>query len=270
MRRIAHLSDLHFGTVPEGLAQVLLDRLQALAPDLIVVSGDLTQRARSHQFAQAAEFLSHLHAPTLVVPGNHDVPLHAPLSRLLWPFARWRRHLGHDLEPEHHDDEIAVIGVNTVNPLVWQAGRISPRAVRRVCDAFRGSPDTRTRIVVLHHPLTQAPGVSKAPMRGAEAAVRDLAECGADIVLSGHLHAWHAAPYAARKGGRATLLVQAGTALSSRLRTPENDFNLLTVAAGAVTVERHVLTMQGLSVAGRVSFRRAGDGWSQVDSEGAP
>ena len=270
MRRIAHLSDLHFGTVPEGLAAALLHRLADLAPDLIVISGDLTQRARRRQFAEAADFIRRLPAPSLVVPGNHDVPLHRPLMRLLRPFAHWRAHLGRDLEPEFTDEEIAVIGVNTVNPLVWQAGRISPRAVRRVCAAFSGTTDARTRIVVLHHPLTQAPGVAKAPMRGAGAAVRELAECGADVVLSGHLHAWHAAPFAARKGGRATLLVQAGTALSARLRAPENDFNLLTVTPGAVQVDRHAATPQGFAVAGRIAFVRDGDGWQEVAVDGAP
>jgi 3',5'-cyclic AMP phosphodiesterase CpdA len=269
VRRIVHLSDLHFGRVREGLAEALLERVGALAPDLVVVSGDLTQRARTWQFQAARAFLDRVDAPLLVVPGNHDVPLENLLERFARPFARYRRFIAEDLEPEVHADGVSVVGVNTVNPFAHQSGRFSSRARRRVCDAFGRTDRAALRIVALHHPLTHGPAVEKRPMRGAEEAVAALAGCGADIVLSGHLHAWDAAPFTQEEGGHETLLIQAGTALSSRLRGEENDFNLLEITPGKVKIERFAASETGAFVGHSVyRFRRDGPAWRRTDGPG--
>ena len=125
MRRVLHLSDLHFGrTSPHlpGPLKALADRLR---PDLTVISGDLTQRARNRQFAEAAAFIRALPGPVLCVPGNHDVPLDNPFLRVLAPFSRYRRHIATDLEPVHEDEAMIVAGVNTVNLLAVRQGRIA-------------------------------------------------------------------------------------------------------------------------------------------------
>lgn len=236
MRRLIHLSDLHFGRARPELLEPLIGLVNRLAPDLVAISGDLTQRARGHQFRDARAFVDRLEPPCLVVPGNHDTPLDNLPVRLLSPWSRYRRWIG-ELEPSYEDDEMAVVGVNTVNPLAWQRGRIRKHVVRRVCRAFEGEAQ-RMRVVVVHHPLEHAPGVDKALMRGAGAALDALSECGADIVLSGHLHSWRAEPFAERVGRRGAVQVHAGTGLSTRLRGEENDFNLLTLRPGEVLVER--------------------------------
>lgn len=261
MRRIAHLSDLHFGTEPERLAENLLACLARLAPDLVVITGDLTQRARAWQFRRARAFLDALPAPWLAVPGNHDVPLFNLPSRLLAPFAGFRRHIARDPAPWHRDAEIEVAGVNTVNPWVWQAGRFPKAEARRVCARFGGAGG-RLRIAAMHHPLVHGPKVTKRLMAGAPQALSALAACGADVVLCGHLHAWAAAPMTARGGAREVLMVQAGTALSTRLRGEANDFNLLTADAADLTVERHAAGEDRCFRPDRIHrFRREGELW---------
>lgn len=266
MRRILHLSDLHFGRIRPDLVDPLLEQVDALDPHLVAVSGDLTQRARWSQFREARAFLDRIAAPVIVVPGNHDVPLDNLWVRLLRPFSRYKKVVTHDMHPSWGDDELNVVGVNTVNPFAWQSGHFRSKAVRRVCRAFAPQRHGRRRIVVLHHPLDHAPGTEKKLMRGAEPAAAGLAECGADIVLCGHLHSWRADPHTARNGGNAVLLVQAGTGLSTRLRGEENDFNLLTVEGDEVTIDRWAAAeTPRFAHAGRSRFRRDGGDWHRLE-----
>src|SRR5258705_9934060 len=122
MRTIVHLSDLHFGRVDHDLLDPLIQSVVAIKPDLVAVSGDLTQRARSHQFREARAFLDRLPQPQIVVPGNHDVPLHNVFSRFLQPLEKYRRYITVDLQPFFTDEEIAVLGVNTARSLTIKGG----------------------------------------------------------------------------------------------------------------------------------------------------
>lgn len=223
MRRIVHLSDLHFGRTSPALLQPLLDEVARLAPDLVAISGDFTQRARPAQFAEARAFLDRIAAPVLCVPGNHDTPLDNLFVRLFRPWARYRHYIDRTLEPTFSDDELLVAGVNTVNRFAWQQGRLSRRRLERLLAAF-GPDDGRLRIVVCHHPLELLPGADKAPTRGAGRALAALRDCGADVVLCGHVHTVHHSPFSAAPG---LLFIQAGTGLSTRLRAEDNSFNLL-------------------------------------------
>lgn len=266
MRRIAHLSDLHFGRTRQELLDPLVAAVNGLGADLVAISGDLTQRARNSQFAQARAFLDRIEAPILVVPGNHDVPLYNPMRRLVDPFRRYRRWIQADLAPIHRRDGLLVLGLNTVDRFAWQRGRIGEGAVARARRALGEAPavEGETRVVVAHHPFEQAPEADKAPMRGAARAMAALADCGVRLVLSGHLHAWRAEPFLGpmRPGG-AALLVQAGTGLSTRLRGEDNDFNLIAVEAGRVRIERHVARSDGSGFAAEpaVAFDLGPKGW---------
>jgi 3',5'-cyclic AMP phosphodiesterase CpdA len=159
--------------------------------------------------------------------------------------------------------------VNTVNHWSWQRGRIGRHTVRRICGAFEGNRGRRMHIAMLHHPLEHGPDVEKRLMRGARAALRRLGECGADVVLSGHLHRWDARPFTSEEG---VLFVQAGTGLSTRVRGEPNDFNLLTIEGRSVLVE------QWTAAEGETAFRRSRaarfekqDGsWRAHSGEGAP
>lgn len=238
MRRVAHLSDLHFGRVEREVLEPLRRRVRELAPHLVIVSGDLTQRARPEQFREARAFLDTLPCPQLVVPGNHDVPLYNVFARFFRPLARYRGAIAAELEPSYRDEEIAVLGVNTARSFVFKGGRISAaqleRVERQLC-ALRGDV---VKIVVTHHPFM---------------ALERLAGCGVDLFVAGHLHA-------SRTGhaveGMSALMVQAGTATSSRTREEPNSFNLIKVWPRRVEVERYALRGGGFAQAAIETFQR--------------
>lgn len=247
MRTLAHLSDLHFDRVDEGVLEALRRRVRALAPDLVVISGDLTQRARARQFRAARAFLDSLPKPQVVVPGNHDVPLYNVLARFLAPLAGYRRVISGDVEPGFVDDEIAVLGINTARSFVFKGGRVSESQLARVCEALARLEGERTRIVVSHHP---------------SAALDKLAGCGVDVFVSGHHHATRTEQR--RIGRMSVLIVEAGTATSQRTREEPNAFNLLRVAPRHVEVDHYVLRGGNFMRANAEAFERAREGWRRV------
>lgn len=240
MRTVVHISDLHFGRVDSTLLAPLRDAITALKPDVLVISGDLTQRARRAQFRAAREFLATLPTPQIVVPGNHDVPLYDVLRRFLAPLTRFRRYISNDEMPEFRDAEIAVVGVNTARSLTFKGGRINVEQVKAVARRFEGLPENVTRIVVTHHPFDVPEGgdegdvVGRAPM-----AMAELARVEADVFLSGHLHHTAVATSARRYhiAGFAALLIQAGTATSTRERDESNAFNVLRIGENDLQVQ---------------------------------
>src|SRR5262245_59208871 len=125
MRTIVHLSDLHFGRLVRRILGPLVADINAANADLIAISGDLTQRARRRQFRDARAFLAQLHAPLLVVPGNHDVPLYDVVNRFLRPWARYRTFVAPELEPVFLDSEMAVLGLNSTRSLTFGRGRLN-------------------------------------------------------------------------------------------------------------------------------------------------
>ncbi|KAA9006811.1 metallophosphoesterase family protein [Histidinibacterium aquaticum] len=257
MSRILHLSDLHFGRDRPELERPLLEAVNELDPTLVVISGDFTQRARLGQFERARRFLGKISQPTLSVPGNHDTPLDNIFVRALRPWSRYKAAIDEDLEPTYSDDTMTVAGVNTVNRFSWQRGRISRRRVDRVCRVFEGA-GKRSRVVVLHHPLQHGPHVEKRLMRGARDALKQMQNCGAQIVLSGHLHNTVVAPFRAAPG---LLFVQAGTGLSSRLRGEPNTFNLLDLGRNSVDICAYGSKGGRFRPAEGASYVRGEGGW---------
>ena len=239
MKVLAHLSDLHFGRSDPRLVSALVSVLRDLRPDLIVISGDLTQRARPAQFREARAFLDALAAPVLAVPGNHDVPLWNLYQRFFRPLERYRRYIGRDTEPVYHDGEIAVLGVNTARAATFKGGRISAGQLARTRVALRALDGRAVKVIVTHHPLAR------------------LARCGADILLAGHLHASAAA---VSVNGRA-IVAQAGTATSMRVRAEPNAFNVLRIAQPEVAVERWSWQAGAFGALGTQGFVRTPGGW---------
>ncbi len=241
MRSIVHLSDLHFGRVDAALLAPLIATVARIAPDLVAVSGDLTQRARAAQFEQARAFLDALPSPQIVVPGNHDVPLHNVLTRAFRPLQKYRRYITDDLRPFFSDGKIAVLGINTARSLTFKNGRISEEQLACVRERFSQVAAGVTRIVVTHHPLDLPAGGDEKDLVGrSHFAMRTFAECGVDVLLAGHLHLGHVGNTAARYAiaDHAALVVQAGTATSTRGRGETNSFNVIRIERPDIVVER--------------------------------
>lgn len=259
MTRLVHLSDLHFGTEAPELLAPLREAVAAARPALVVVSGDLTQRARRAQFRAAAAFLATLPAPWRAVPGNHDIPFHRPDLRLLQPFARYRDAIAAETAPGWGDAALCVQGLNTADHLAWQRGRVRSADVQRVCRAFAAS--NRVNVAFAHHPFERVAGSGKASTRHAVRALDTLAACGTHVLLSGHLHRWRTAPFVERSGGRRILQVHVGTGLSRRHRGEGNDFAILDLGPDRAAVTRMAYEAGGFRPAGEVVYRLGREGW---------
>jgi 3',5'-cyclic AMP phosphodiesterase CpdA len=269
VRSIVHLSDTHFGRINHRVISPLIEAITKIAPDLVAVSGDLTQRARSHQFEEARAFLDRLPTPQIVVPGNHDVPLHNVAARFLQPLRRYRRHITDDLRPFYHDDEIAVLGVNTARSLTFKEGRINQEQVAWMSERLCACDPGIVKIVVTHHPFDLPEGHDERNLVGrARMAMEALARCGADLFLAGHLHVSHTSRSATRYNikGHSALLVQAGTAASARGRGEESSFNVVRIDRPQIAVERFEWQPGrgefGLVMSER--FRHTSDGWVRL------
>jgi len=267
MRTIVHLSDLHFGRVDPELLRPLQQLVTRLAPDVVVVSGDLTQRAKTEEFKAARAWLDTLPGPQIVVPGNHDIPLYNVASRFLTPLRKYTRYVTLDLAPEYVDEEIAILGINTARSLTFKDGRVNKEQLAQMRQRMQAAGPDHTRIIVTHHPFDLPENsdpddlVDRAPM-----AMQAFAECGVDVLLAGHLHSSHAGNSAHRYkiSGYAALVVQAGTATSTRGRGESNSFNVLRVQPDDVQVERYSW-IEGTASFEPVHteyFRRSGDVWS--------
>ena len=226
----------------------MLELAAGRRPDLIVVSGDLTLRAKPRQFRTARTFVSELEriAPVLAVPGNHDVPLYRVWERLLAPFGVWRRHFGRELEPVFRDDELLVVGVNTAQAWAVKGGRIRRRRLGEVDALLAVAPAALFRIVVAHHQLVRPPGVDcEHPAWRASEAIARWASAKVDLVLSGHLHQTLELRPVGEDG---FLALHTGTTCSSRGRGPEvgrNSLHWIEIGSATYRVERHFWDSEG-------------------------
>lgn len=155
---LAHISDLHFGRTDKKVVEALLADLTRQRPDVVVVSGDLTQRARTYQFAEAREFLDRLPAPALVVPGNHDLaPLYNPLGRLFAPRAKFERNLGpHADRPIWRSDDLVIVGLDSTRHLRWKSGKLRSTHLDHVEEVLDGASPHACKVAFLHHPPATA------------------------------------------------------------------------------------------------------------------
>ena len=269
MRTLVQISDLHFGRVDPLLLDPLAAAVNAIGPDVVVVSGDLTQRARSAQFREARAFLDRLPMPQIVVPGNHDVPLYDVVRRFVAPLARFHRYIEPDPAPFFHDDRVAVLGINSARSLTFKGGRINQQQIESVRAHFAALDPAIVRVLVTHHPFDLPPDADEDDLIGRSApAMQAFAECGVDLLLSGHLHRSHAGNTARRHAieNYAALVVQAGTASSTRGRGEANAFNVIRIERPRISVEAWHWQSQERAFALERSetFRRGAAGWQRA------
>ncbi len=269
MARIVHLSDLHFGAHDPRLVAAVEARVDEARADLVVISGDFTQRARTEQFEEACRFLTRLKDKgheVIAVPGNHDVPLYDVFRRFFSPLRRYRRYIDRELCPFHALDDAAVLGINTARSLTFKDGRINEEQVAHIRSVFAGVGHDFPRILVTHHPLFALP-VGDGPELGKAIGKQDMAldaiaDAGVDLLLAGHNHrasTHHASDLITRAGS--ALVIQAGTATSTRLREEEQSFNLIEVASEDVTVTVQEWDGGGFASCDAQRYRRVNDKW---------
>lgn len=263
MRTIAHISDLHFGKLDRPVADELARELTANPPNLLVVSGDFTQRARPWQFTQAAEYLQRLPLPRLIVPGNHDVPIH-PFRRIFSPLSAYRRHITDNLSPIYRDEEMLVVGVNTARSFTQKSGWISEDQLMEITDALAQGPPGLIRVLVTHHPFIPSPRHPRGDVvRGAKRILNRLENSDVDLLLAGHLHlAYHDDVRTHHKSTRRSVVsVQAGTATSTRRRGEPNAYNWITLQRDRLAVSVRTWTGAKFEESAVSHFSRSDRAW---------
>nr|WP_255719403.1 metallophosphoesterase family protein [Pelomonas sp. P8] len=221
MSQVLHVSDPHFGT-ERPLAMAALEQLcRTLKPDLLLVTGDITQRARREEFAAARAFFDRLAVPRLLLPGNHDIPLFDVLSRVLRPYGRYLEAFGPALEGEFEREDLLVVTLKTTRRYRHTQGEISASQIERAAARMAQARPGQLRLVAVHQPVAAVtPDDVDNLLRGRARAVQRWAEVGVDAVLGGHIHLPYVLPLRQRWPAlsREVWAVQAGTALSHRLR----------------------------------------------------
>jgi 3',5'-cyclic AMP phosphodiesterase CpdA len=277
--RILHISDLHFGPpfVP-AVAEVLLQTIPSLDPDAIVVSGDLTQRAKRHQFEEARQFFDRMpNLPMLVIPGNHDVALWRIFERFFKPHDLYCEIISPDLNPILKVGNVVLVGLDSTAPRrSISNGRIDRYQLRHCAEAFATVPDDMVRIVVAHHHF--APGhdrVFDVAMPRARRAIDCFVEQRVDMILGGHLHRSYIGNsldfFPGHHRDRGVIIVQCGTTTSSRGKgreRDENTFNLIEAGSQALTVTHYLYFEEARKFApiSKHMFQRSGRPFDTEDS----
>lgn len=245
---LLHLSDLHFGApfLPE-VAAAVLEQAGELRPDVLVVSGDLTQRARRDQFEAAAKYLKQFQLPLVVIPGNHDVPFYRVWERFLSPHGNYRRHISESLNTVTEVAGLVIVALNSTRRLTLTNGRIRRSQLDFATQAFEGASASSVRIIVTHHQLAPPPDFAGGNvMPFARRALKRFTELGVDLILAGHMHRSYVGssldffPGDLRRRG--IVVVQCGTTTSRRGRGRErlkNTLNLIRIDERVIRVAHY-------------------------------
>lgn len=277
MTHIAHLTDLHFGRIDPAVVRALRDELWDQRPDLILISGDFTQRAKQSEFVAAKAFVDDLPVRPLMVPGNHDIPLYNLWSRMLRPLHRFRRILENDLYPVQRAHSVLAMGVNSARrisaPLDWSQGRVSGRQLAEIARRFTDRREEELCVLVTHHPFIHPPaGMSLPLVRQPADTLARLAKAGVDLILAGHFHLNHSDVIATRHPEVPGIVVaQGGSATSTRLRGEPNAYNRISCehsqeTGWTISIRNRVWKKSHFEDTAFTHYGREGRCWSRLNS----
>lgn len=235
--RLAHISDLHFGMHHPDIIEAFIDDLTLLKPELIIISGDLTQRAKANQFQQLSEFLTRIKVPKLIVPGNHDIPLDNPLMRFFYPFKRYKTYISSELEASYENDEVNILGVNSATPYKVKDGVLSDETLSRITNHF-SNKDTQLNILFFHHNLKYFSGMHH-PLNNAEEFLEYLKESPIHLVCTGHLHYSNLHLIDKRQGATCVLL-HAGSLSCQRTKDKNNSYYFIDTIQLQCFIQRRI------------------------------
>jgi len=274
MLTILHVSDLHFGPpyVPH-VGEAVIRAAHELQSDLIVASGDFTQRAKRNEYEDARAFLDRLPAkPLIVTPGNHDVPLYRVFERIFTPHKLYKEYISKELNSVLRLDGAVIVALNSSAPRkALTNGRIEPWQLEYCADAFKDVPAGVSRIVVAHHHFAPAPDYEGGEvMPHAKRAMDFFESIGAEMVLGGHLHRAYIGNsldvYPGTDRDHGIIIVQSGTSTSRRGRARErekNSFNLIRITEDRVRITHYMYfdELLGFAPVARHLFPRPGKGY---------
>ncbi len=263
MFNLVHISDLHFGREVPKVINGLKDILGEIQPERVIISGDLTQRAKHEEFSNAAHFLKSLNIPFFIVPGNHDLSAHRLIERFAYPWRKWKKYICTELEPLYTNDKYMVIGANTARRmgwyLDWSRGRINQYQVNNTISHLQNADSTQVRFLVAHHPFW-LPAVYEFRhlIGGRDKALSQLSQHGLDIIMSGHVHMSYAEVV------EGVIISHAGTTLSDRL-IPEqpNSFNRITGDRSHLIIELFEWNGEHFISRKQQHFERTPSGWTR-------
>ncbi len=271
---IMHISDLHAGPPfnPEK-AELIIREAQEINPTLMVLSGDMVQRADfKWQWREIRRFIDRLPEPRLIVPGNHDVPQYNQIARYLWPFHRYKKYISQDLQPVFECDGMVVIGMNTARSFTIEGGKLNRKQIAWLEATLKHYGERICKVVVMHHHVVMPPGPPdqrKDVMVGAKETLEALDRGGAELLLCGHLHISYIGNTLEFEPGlrQGTIIAESGTTTSRRGRLwhrGKNSFNLIEIEDRVIRISQRMFLEDAgrfVPVSEHVFPRRSGDAY---------
>ncbi|MBX3685276.1 MAG: metallophosphoesterase [Rhodocyclaceae bacterium] len=268
--RLIHLSDLHFGDQTQGSAAALKQAVRSLRPDLVVVTGDLSQRGRARELETARDFLDSFGVPWVATPGNHDLPRWPPWRRLIDPLQDFRRLVSSRPDSRVDADRMRLALIDSTNPAVWKAGRILPGTAREAAAYLAEGRSGQVRVVATHHPFDDKPGDKLGGMHGAAEALRILCTEGqVDLLLWGHRHQTEIG-IVHQEGVRCVVGSGTSTPTSPRCEKKGESFHALELGEDAISIalwRRSPDTERFRRVSTRHFDRQRDNHWREVEPE---
>ncbi|WP_419419949.1 metallophosphoesterase family protein [Legionella sp. D16C41] len=239
--KIIHISDLHFGMHDEHILAAFIQDIMAHKPDIMIISGDLTQRAKISQFKQFKEFFNQLPKPVFIVPGNHDIPLYNTLARLLYPFENYKRYVTPDLTVTFSNQDIRILGVNSVHPYYIKDGRLTHKLLLTIKQYF-DNEDEKLNILFFHHNFDYLEGLHK-PLENDQEFLYYLKDSAINIVCTGHLHYAHLG-LIEKNNHYPCLVMHAGSLMCQRSKDGLNSYYILENNKQSCTINWRVFSEQ--------------------------
>ncbi|MEN9502732.1 MAG: hypothetical protein RI964_2017 [Pseudomonadota bacterium] len=263
--QLVHISDLHFGREQPVVLRALLQTLQQLQPNVVVISGDLTQRAKTSEYRAARAFLQALSMPYLIIPGNHDMAAWRVWERFCYPWRKWRHYVNANLQPVVSGADFVAVGVNTARRMQaawdWSRGCINATQVAETCESFAEATGDTLRLVVAHHPFwLPLDSLHRGVIGGGQAALNAFQQSSVDIILGGHVH------QAYMQVVQGMIISHAGTTFSRRLLPGQpNSFNVIRGDRARLTLQRWAWQGQCFVGVDEQHFQREVQGWVADD-----
>ena len=267
-----HISDLHFGRTDPAALAALKQAVASLAPEALIVTGDLTQSGRRNEFAAAANYLESLNTPAAVVPGNHDTPVYNLFDRFVRPWRRFEQRFGTTAPRAWDTAVVSIIGVNSARRaaprLDWSTGKLRRSDIEQAASLARERHGHKTMVfLATHHPFRLGPGKAGSEVvGGAPYALKSLADAGVSVILTGHVHDTSIAILPESEGK--ILSISSGSATSTRQRTEAASFTAIELAENPAGVSLNTTTfvLSGeVFTRGRVTkYHRSNGIWNTV------